>query len=399
MTAPNPVAVTGTAMVTCLGDDDETFAALLAGRSGVSRLSNVDGETLGVTHGYPIEDGPERQLRPSGWLADVVARAAAAAGLDPATRRVAVVVGSGLRELRSVERWHADGAELSLPDLHFDAAVRSVLPDVTEVLTISNACSAGGYALAVGLDLLAADEADAVVVAATDTMTESMLAMIGRVGDEPVTAVAPFDADRGGVLLGDGAAAVVIEPAADLDEPRPLIRSVGLSCDAFHETAPDRDGIVAAMRDAHDRAGIEPGGIDLVLAHGTGTALNDPTESAALASVFGSDGPRITGIKGATGHTSGGAALMSLLVAIHAMRTGVVPAITGLRTPLDEAAGLGLVVGSPEPAAARIAQVDAFGFGGVNAVTLVEVGMSELASESVSQGDRERLARACEGES
>jgi 3-oxoacyl-[acyl-carrier-protein] synthase II len=298
--------------------------------------------------------------------------ARAAADLDPAIRRVAVVVGSGLRELRSVERWHADGAELSLPDLHFDAAVREVLPDVTEVLTISNACSAGGYALAVGMDLLAADEADAVVVAATDTMTESMLAMIGRVGDEPVTAVAPFDADRGGVLLGDGAAALVIEPVAGHDDA-PRVRSVGLSCDAFHETAPDRDGIVAAMRDAHRRAGTGPEDIGLVLAHGTGTALNDPTESAALTEVFGVDGPRVTGIKGATGHTSGGASLMSLLVAIHAMRTGIVPAITGLHTPLDEAAGLGLVLGSSEPAAARVAQVDAFGFGGVNAVTLVEV--------------------------
>jgi len=89
--------------------------------------------------------------------------------------------------------------------------------------------------------------------------------------------------------------------------------------------------------------------------------------------VFGTDGPRVTGIKGATGHTSGGASLMSLLVAIHAMRAGIVPAVAGLRTPLDEAAGLGLVLGSPEPAAARVAQVDAFGFGGVNAVTLVEV--------------------------
>ena len=64
---------------------------------------------------------------------------------------------------------------------------------------------------------------------------------------------------------------------------------------------------------------------------------------------------------------------MSLLVAIHAMRVGVVPAVTGLRTPLDEAAELGLVLGSPEPASARVAQVDAFGFGGVNAVTMVEV--------------------------
>jgi 3-oxoacyl-[acyl-carrier-protein] synthase II len=368
-------------MVTCLGDAGETFAALLSGATGVARLSTVDTEALRVEYGYPIQDGAETQLRPSKWLADVVAGAAANAGLDPAAKRVAVVVGSGLRELRSVERWHADGAELSLPDLHFDAAVRAVLPDVTEVLTISNACSAGGYALAVGMDLLAADEADAVIVAGTDTMTESMLAMIGRVGDEPTTAVAPFDADRGGVLLGDGAVAVVIEPDGPApdgpapDGPAPLarIRSVGLSCDAFHETAPDRAGITAAMRDAHDRAGLRPDDVGLVLAHGTGTALNDPTEAAALTEVFGTHTPRVTGIKGSIGHTSGGAALMSLVVAIDALRAGVVPAVTGLATPIDEAAGLEFVLGTAEPFAAHVAQVDAFGFGGVNAVTMVEV--------------------------
>jgi 3-oxoacyl-[acyl-carrier-protein] synthase II len=365
------VAVTGTAMVTCLGDAGETLAALRSGETGVAPLSTMDSEALRVTHCYPIQDGEETQLRPGQWLAAVVAEAAANAGLDPAAKRVAVVVGSGLRELRSVERWHADGAELSLPDLHFDAAVRAVLPDVTEVLTISNACSAGGYALAVGMDLLAADEADAVIVAGTDTMTESMLAMIGRVGDEPTTHVAPFDTDRGGVLLGDGAVAVVIEP--DGAEPLARIRSVGLSCDAFHETAPDRDGIAAAMRDAHGRAGLGPGDVGLVLAHGTGTALNDPTEAAALTEVFGTHTPPVTGIKGAVGHTSGGAALMSLVVAVDALRAGVVPAVTGLSAPIDEAAALEFVLGASAPLRARIAQVDAFGFGGVNAVTMVEV--------------------------
>lgn len=371
MTASAPVAVTGTAMVTCLGEAAETFAALLAGATGLAELSHVDGEALGVPYGYPIPAEREDQCRASTWLAAVVASAVADAGLDPAARRVAVVVGSGLRELRSVERWHAEGAALSLPELHFGDAVRAVLPEVTEVLTISNACSAGGYALAVGMDLLAQDEADAVVVAGTDTMTESMLAMIGRVGDEPVTGVHPFDADRAGVLLGDGAAAVVIEP--DAPDPLARVRSVGLSCDAFHETAPDQAGIVAAMRDAHTRGGIGPADVGLVLAHGTGTALNDPTEAAALGEVLGPHRPPVTGIKGATGHTSGGASLMSLIVAVHAMRARTVPAVTGLRTPIPEAAGLALVRGGPAPTTARLAQVDAFGFGGVNAVTMVEV--------------------------
>ncbi|KAA2254451.1 beta-ketoacyl synthase [Solihabitans fulvus] len=363
-------------MLTCLGDADDTVAALLTGASGVAPLRFVDTEKLFVGFGYPIDDGDrERSFRASSWLTETVADAVRESGLDVSGKRVAVVVGSGLRELRSLERWHADGAGATLRELHFDAAVRAVLPEATEVLTVSNACSAGGYALALALDLLALDEADAVVVAGCDSMTESMLTMIGRVGDELVTELRPFDRDRGGVLLGEGAAALVLErePA----DGRPVlarILGVGLSCDAHHETAPDVAGIVAAMRDAHTRAGVAPEDIDLVLAHGTGTALNDPTEARALTEVFAeAGGGLVTAIKGATGHTSGGAALMSLLVAVEAMRRGRLPAVIGLADPIDEAADLAVLAGESVPIQARIAQVNAFGFGGVNAVTIVEV--------------------------
>src|SRR5205823_13595934 len=140
-----------------------------------------------------------------------------------------------------------------------------------------------------------------------------------------------------------------------------------------HDTAPDIDGVTRAMVDAHERAGVSPSAIDLVVAHGTGTELNDPMELEALARVFGADAPHtmVTALKGAVGHTSGGSALLNLDVAIRCLRNGVVPAIVGLETPIDEAAGLDLVVGAPRHTRVDVAQVDAFGFGGVNAVTLV----------------------------
>ncbi len=362
-------AVTGAAMTTCFGGTDRTVAALLAGESGAAKLSGMDTAAMGVSHGYPIADGDDSQGRASGWLTDVIRDATT--GLDLDGRRVAVIVGSGLRELRSLERWHRDGAAFELRQLHFDEAVRAALPDVTEVLTVSNACSASGYALAVGMDLLASGEADVVVAAGTDSMTESMLTMIGKIGDEPPTAVEPFDVDRAGVLLGEGAAAIVLEREAA--GPLGWIRSVGMTCDAHHETAPDRAGVLAAMRDAHRRAGVTPADIGLVVAHGTGTALNDPTEAGALTDTFGTSRPRVTAIKGATGHTSGSASLMSTIVALSTMRTGTVPAVTGLRTPIEQAAGLDLVVGDAAATTATLAQIDAFGFGGVNAVTVVEV--------------------------
>ncbi|MFF2651041.1 beta-ketoacyl-[acyl-carrier-protein] synthase family protein [Streptomyces sp. NPDC058045] len=371
-------AITGSSMLSCLGSVDETFDALLAGRSGASPLRCGDPDKLNVRYGYEIRDeardgADDGGLRLAGrWLAACVAEALRDAGVDPSERRVAVIVGTGLREHRAVEQWHGDGTELRLAQTHFTEAVRSVAPGVTEVHTLANACAASGYALALAADLLELGEADAVVAAGCDTLTESMLTMIGRVGTTTAETVQPFDADRDGVLLGEGAVAVVLETPSPDKPAIGLVRGVGVGCDAYHETAPDRAGIVATMRDAHRRAGVEPEDIGLVVAHGTATALNDPTEAAALLEAFGPDGPPVTGIKGAIGHTSGGAALMSVLVALKAMRSGVVPPTVGLRTPIAEAEKLALVYGQPLEARPRMAQVNAFGFGGVNAVTILE---------------------------
>lgn len=374
-----PAAITGSAMHTCLGDSARTVKALLEGESGIGPLRRYDGGALNLSHGYHIDDAEDEEavLLCSRWLGRSVAEAVIAAGIDPARQRVSAVVGTGLRELHTVERWSEGRAPMRRAQAHFAAAVRDALGDPgAEVVTLSNACAASGYALALGQDILDQGEADAVVVAGCDSMSESMLAMIGRITSPPTEALRPFERTRTGVLLGEGAAAVVLEPeAAAGDRAEAIVRGVGLSCDAFHETAPHEDGIVRSMVDAHERARITADEVDLVLTHGTGTALNDPTEARALLRVFGDaePGPLVTGIKGATGHTSGGAALMSLLVAAQAMRLGRVPAVVGLDDPIEEADGLRLVRGAPADTRARIAQIDSFGFGGVNAVAVIEV--------------------------
>ena len=370
------VAISAYDSVCCLGDADDTFDALLNGRAGVSALrpDRGDAQRLGVGYAYQIDEAADAH-RASRWLGQVVGAVAAKAGLDPGTQRVAVIVGTGLRELPAVESWSQGESSTALHQLHFAEAVRAALPGVTEVVTLSNACSAAGYALAVGSDILAAEEADAVVVAGCDAMTESMLAAIGLGSTAEITEVRPFDGRRPGVLLGEGAAAVVLQPADQVAQPVALLRSVGLSCDAFHETAPNAGGIAVSMRDAHTRAGVTPADVDLVLAHGTGTALNDPTEATALTEVYGESigDVAVTAIKGATGHTSGSAALMSLIVAIQSLSTGRIPAVTGLSTPIPQAARLRLVIDEPQPVNGALAQVNAFGFGGINAVTMVEV--------------------------
>lgn len=366
------VLVAASTIRTCLGDGPATFAALLAGAPGPVALRYADPAAIHVDRGYHVDDGPvERPLRASEWLTSCVADAVKEAGVDPHRQRVVALVGTGLRELRAVERAELDGIAVATERLHFADAVRAAVP-VRAVHTIANACSAGGHVLALAQDMLAADAADVVVAAATDSMTESMLAMIGRITDEPARQVRPFDADRAGVLLGEGAAALVLVP--DTGVPAlARIRATGLSCDAVHETAPDGAGIRRAMVDAHGRAGITPDAVDLVIAHGTGTALNDPVEATVLADVFGRPGPRVTALKGALGHTSGASALHGVDIAIRCLRTGTVPSIAGLRSALPEVAGLRLVTAPETGVWPLVAQVDAFGFGGVNAVTVLAV--------------------------
>ncbi|WP_422768925.1 beta-ketoacyl synthase N-terminal-like domain-containing protein [Plantactinospora sp. WMMC1484] len=360
----------GSTLLTCLGDGPATFAALLAGRDGRRPLHRGDPRRLRVTYGYHVEPAPG-QFAASDWLARCVRGALRKSGVDPARSRVACVVGTGLRELPTVE--DVDPVELPVHRLHFADAVRAVAPGVREVVTLANACAASGHALALAQDMVELADADAVVVAGADAMTESMLAMIGKVADQPTERIRPFDTDRQGVLLGDGGAAVVVVP----DDGRPgadgRLLATGLSCDAYHETAPSPAGIARAMRDALARGRVSATDVALVVAHGTGTALNDPAECAALAEVLvrGGGDPVVTGIKGAVGHMSGTAALANLDVALRSLCGGLAPPVVGLTSPLPEAAGLRLAARTPVPLGPGVAQVNAFGFGGVNAVTLV----------------------------
>ncbi|HET6743195.1 MAG TPA: beta-ketoacyl synthase N-terminal-like domain-containing protein [Kribbella sp.] len=350
---------------TCLGDGEATFARMMAGATGARPLHDIDPVLVNVSHGYQSDVASPRSA--TQLLLECLSTVAGRC-VGP----VPLIVGTGLREIRPVERWALGAGEVSAESLDFGPAVSAQLPGLWPVTTISNACSASGHALAIAQDMVDSGEADAVVAAGADVVAASMLAVIGRVAAARTTRVRPFDVDRTGVLLGDGAAAALV--VAD-DWTGPVagrILATGLSCDAFHETAPSRAGIVRAIRDAHRRAGCRPADVDLVVAHGTGTALNDPTELAAIREVFGSSpGPLVTAGKGAVGHTSGAAALLNLDLAVRAF-AGDIPPIAGLDCPVPEAAGVGLVAGSPvRGAEVDLVQVNAFGFGGVNAVTLL----------------------------
>ncbi|WP_433598117.1 beta-ketoacyl synthase N-terminal-like domain-containing protein [Nocardia sp. CA-135953] len=374
MTSPAAVAIAGVGAIACLGDDSASlYQNLCAGRSGLAPLRRFAPEQHLSGHAYEIDardDAADGARNAGRWLARAIAEAIDTAGLDAAELPdIPVLVGTGLRELRSAELWWTGRAELSAADLHFGPALRKRF-GFTEIHTLNNACSAALYALGLGCDLVTSGESEAVIVAGVDTITESMFGLLARASGQGVDRIRPFDVDRRGVLMGDGAAAVVLRRGGPA---RGWLRSVGLNCDAHHVTAPNRDGIAAAMREAFERAHLEPRDIDVVFAHGTGTALNDRVEAEVLSDHFDlPNAPLVTAIKSMIGHTSGASGLHSVAVALETLRQGVVPPIVGLRKPAAEASALRLCRTATPASDLRIAQVDAFGFGGVNAVALLE---------------------------
>jgi 3-oxoacyl-[acyl-carrier-protein] synthase II len=178
--------------------------------------------------------------------------------------------------------------------------------------------------------------------------------------------------------MGEGAAAIVLQraPADGRPAPRSLGRlsAVIQNCDGSHETAPDAGGIGRALRLAHAEAGIDRHDVDLILAHGTGTKLNDDTEARALADFYGDHaaGVMLAGVKAMTGHTAGASGLVSVITGIHIMQEGKIPPQPGLHDPIDAAAAFDVVTEARTGCEVRRIQVDAFGFGGVNAVAILE---------------------------
>jgi len=320
--------------------------------------------------------------RATRWLLDAIGAALTDAGLPPHLDDVPVIIGTTLRELRSVELSWRDGVAFDPAELHFGTALRRRFGAV-QTHTVANACAASLYGLALGADLLDAGAADTVVVAGTDTITESTYGMLDRCYPEAPDRVRPFDRDRRGMLQGEGAAAVVLRRAdPGGTSARAIVRGVAVNCDAHHPSAPDAKNIALAIREAHRRAGVAPADIDLVMLHGTGTPLNDEAEAEAIRDVFGVavTAPWMTAIKSMLGHTAGASGLHSLLTAISAMHAGRVPPTRYLDDPIDEVADLRLVRQAAQDAPMSVAQIDSFGFGGLNAVAIVEKPPAEKVS-------------------
>lgn len=247
-------------------------------------------------------------------------------------------------------------------------------------MTVNTACAAGASALHLARDMLRSGAADAVVAGGVEAgitpLAVSAFAQMGALSrnSDPSGASRPFDEARDGFVMGEGAAVLVLERRADARARGAQVYAslvgAGASADAHHLTAPPEDGggAVLAMRRALADAGVQPGDIGFINAHGTSTPLNDVAEARAVRTVYGdaTDGLPVTSTKGVTGHLLGAAGAIEAILTIFSLREGVVPPTANLDRQ-DPDIDLDVVHGSARSVRAELAMSNSFGFGGQNA--------------------------------
>jgi 3-oxoacyl-[acyl-carrier-protein] synthase II len=395
--APDPVLVVGAGIKAPGGLTPEgLWASLCAGRSfaepfedprlpedveiAVARVGELDP----AAHLAPVE---VRRFDRCHHLAVAAADDAlrAVAGALPAPDRCAVVCGVGVGVSAYHERQHEELLRSGLRALN-PLTIPVVMPSSPAallslhfgfrgpVLTVSTACASGATAIGEGVELLRSGRADLVLAGGVDApLTYGVVGSFLRLDAMTRTlASRPFDVERDGFLLAEGAGFVVLQRLSEVvvDAPGVLgvVAGYGTCADAHHLVAPDPqgDGALRCMRQALADAGVDSSEIAHVNAHGTGTPLGDRAEAVALSALFGTGRPPVTAVKGSTGHMIGGSGAVEAVMTLCAVRSGMVPPVAGTRC-VDPDLDLDVVTGPPRPIEAGYGLSNSFGFGGVNA--------------------------------
>jgi 3-oxoacyl-[acyl-carrier-protein] synthase II len=411
------VAITGMGAVTPVGNDvASTWGSLKAGRSGIGRITTFPVEGYPVRIAGMVKDFdvgrylPARKLkrhlsRVAGFAIGATSEALADAGVEkaayaPHERGIAMGGSVGRPELQDladmIHRQHStEGRELfrqspSSVILRNQNTGLAAMAIVTEsqgpFVNVSTACSGSAHAIGEAYRRIQEGEAKLMISGGCDSLTTYLdvlgFSLLGALttayNDDPTRASRPFDAERSGFVLGEGAVVVILEDweAARARKARIHAEVVGYgsSLNAYRITdaPPDGRGPTLAMANALKESGLRADQVDYVVAHGTSTPGNDICETAAIKSVFGKDAYRlaISSPKSMTGHLTSGAGALNLLAAVCAMRDAVVSPTINLDHP-DPKLDLDYVPNKARPMRVRAALSNALAFGGTNAALVV----------------------------
>jgi 3-oxoacyl-[acyl-carrier-protein] synthase II len=407
------VVVTGLGAVTPLGNDvAATWEAMLAGRSGIGRISgfdpaNVDSKVAGEIRGFDAEAVmPKKEVRRNdryvhfAWAA--TAEALRDAGLDnPITdedlaERTGVIIGSGIGGINTMIRDVVEAHDLGV-DRVGPFLVTSMIPDMgagyvaiyanargPNYATVS-ACSSSNHAIGDALNIIRRGDADVMIAGGAEAgigeipvaAFSAMRALSTKRNDDPQRASRPFDADRDGFVMADGAGVLILEELSHAEQRGARIHAelLGYAAtdDASHITlpAPGGRGAARSMSLALADAGLATDDVDYINAHGTSTGPNDRSETAAIKTVFGERAYAVpvSSTKSMTGHMLGAGGGVEAIACIRAIEDGCLPPTINLEFP-DPECDLDYVPNESRRAEVRTAMSNSFGFGGHNATLI-----------------------------
>ena len=383
------IVITGEGIISAIGNDKAAvLQSLLDGRSGIVEMKHLhsshhelpvgevqlSNDEMKTMLALPVEEQTSRTSL-MGMLA--VRQALAEAKLPetaPKNRRVVLISGTTVGGMDITEQYYDSFAT---SDEHLDCLKKhdcgssteeiAAMFGISECTTISTACSSAANALILGANLLKTGQADLVIAGGSEALTRFHLNGFNSLMILDHEPCRPFDAQRAGLNLGEGAAFVVMETEASARKRGADIHAwltgYGNACDAFHQTASsdNGEGAYRAMTEALEMAHLQPEDIDYVNAHGTGTPNNDLSESAALKRVFAEKMPLISSTKAFTGHTTSASGSIETVICLLAMQHHFVPA--NLRWEHQIPDGITPTTGVKDVTLKHVV-CNAFGFGG-----------------------------------
>ncbi len=401
------VVITGMGVIASTGKDVESFfSALLSGRSGIARISQFDPSALTVQIAAeipaysPADYFPAKRLemldRFSQFALIAAREAMQSSGLEVREEErthFGVVVGSGMGGAQTLDQGYLNlyakqATRLhpfTIPKVMHNAGASQICMEYSAQgpsLATSTACSSAGHAIGQAFHLIKFGMADMMLAGGADApITYGMLRswesvrVLATGNGDPRRACRPFSADREGMVMGEGSAILLLE---ELEHARRRgatiyaeVSGYGMTADASHITQPSVDGPVRAIRMALNEGGVNPEEVDYINAHGTGTKLNDVTETQVIKEVFREHARRvaISSTKSMHGHVMGATGAVELVATVKALQRGVIPP-TANYTSADPECDLDYVPNQEREKPLRVAVSNSFAFGGLNAVLL-----------------------------
>lgn len=399
------IVVTGLGMISPLGlDVESTWQGILAGKSGISKIEHFDASDLackicGYVKNFDVEKYmPAKEARKrDGFIQYGMAAATQAiedSGIqvtEDNAKRIGLAIGSGIGGLPFIEQYNQvlvnSGPRRVSPFFIPGALINMIAGNLSiqygmkgPNIALVSACTTGTHNIGMAARTIAYGDADVMVVGAAEMASTKLgiggfaaMRALSTRNDEPEKASRPWDKDRDGFVLGDGAGILVIEEYEHAKARGAKIYAeltgFGMSADAHHMTSPDPDGrgAAASMQMALDDASMQPTEIDYVNAHGTSTPLGDELEIKGIKSIFKehANNLAVSSTKSMTGHLLGAAGSVEAIFSILAIRDQVAPPTINLENP-SEGCDLNLVPNNAQSMKIDAALSNSFGFGGTN---------------------------------